>query len=1057
MQIYKIMLVYILSITLFSPVFSYSVSSSEDQLPAWNKDWSHHQEIILPISTNNSISKNQPIDIHVNFKNPCWTKNEKETSIRVCCWDGHKWNELESQIYDLNFIKSQYIRECCLVFIVPEYANGNEKYFLFYDDSAKPKPEYPDHLNVEDSVYSFSPISSINVNVKYFGIKEDGYYIYGIGQEGTLLNRAFSQIVVKQKRDRRNIDVLDSDQIVSFAFSYYYGNKEKDESSSDQVLISKEIIIDGNLLVEVGIKSESRKKDVVTTAYYRYYFTPTYEKRLSVRIKHEMKESVVVKGMENIDGRFGMVASFKSRSPAIDKLNVGDIYPYLHFYGENDRINNYRMNLEPESKKREWIVSYKDDADLGDEAWISYGYGERGKTNSIIFSSNKDIVKCGEYERDGIQLKVAQKEYFDFLNAEVDYTSINFGRNSFENGYSHDKEIPDDLIVMFDAELFYSDDGGYEAVRNEAKIFQQLIKHRYFSIDAPFEKEKKKYDLTVFTYFGGTRLSYPRLSNITKKSLPEMWIELCQDNKIVYSSETYKPLFFRLRSYKHFSDIVEGNYLIKLYWKFNNLTKFFTGSKTVKIDRNLRVNIFCTWEYRIKAKFIDQQGNGIQEITAILYDDGIVFDEKISDENGNILFKAPFALGKKYFIKASYKNFIIYEGGVRPSILKNWLKINVEINNLTVNVRDKLNFPPGVEILPTLSKIEIEDIVLVESDIIEPGRYIFERIPSGKYKIQIEYGNLMDEKIVNLPIEGNSIDIEFSPEFILGIDLYDSRVNPIFLDEIDIFIIRDGKKILSNNKYEFILPPAHYEISAYYDEKCIGYKELDLTNDRGIKLLTSLNSQIPTIIFAVVLVFSSVSLFLTIRGSLRLNSFFKILTILIIILSIFQPWWSFYGNSYSPDVERNTMMFLNPQTMVESTEYEDKIIYEIAEMPDLFVDFLHIVIIVSVIVCVLLALSFISEKLNKKLYSFTLMIVGLILLFAIVSTFSIGTSKLTEASVGNVIGHGILNIQLDEQITLNTQWGFSSGFYLIIIAIILIILSTFIEMKRIFTTKRRIY
>ena len=827
MQIYKIMLVYILSISLFSPVFTYSGASSEDNLPSWNNEWSYYHEIILPISTNNSISKNQPIDIHVNFENPCWTKNEKETSIRVCCWDGNKWNEIESQIYDLNFVNSEYIQDCSLVFIVPKFANGDEKYFLYYDDSVKPKPEYPDHVNVEDSVYSFSPISSINVNVKYFGIKEDGYYVYGIGQEGTLLNRAFSQIVIKQKRDRRHIDVLDSDQIVSFAFSYYYGEKEKDESSSDQVLISKDIIIDGNLMVEVGIKSESKKKDVVTTAFYRYYYTPDNDKRLSVRIKHEMKESVVVRGMENIDGRFGMMASFKSRSPAIDKLNVGDIYPYLHFYGDNDRINNYRMNLEPESKKREWIVSYKEDADLGDEAWISYGYGETGKTNSIIFSSNEGIIKSGEDERDGIQLKVAQKEYFDFLNAEVDYTSINFGRNSFESGYSHDIKIPDDLIVMFDAELYHSDEGGYKAVRDEAKIFRQLIEHRYFSKDSTFEKEKKKYDLTVFTYFGGTRFSYPRVSNLTKKSFPSMWIELCQDNKIIFSSNTYKPLFFKLRSHKHFSEVIEGDYLIKVYWKFNNSTKFFTGAKAITINRNQRVNIFCTWQRSNKLTFIDQNGNGIESIKAVLNDkNGFIYDEQISDENGNILFRVPFSLRNKYFIKASYKNFLIYEGSIGVSVLKNKFKIDVELNNLTVNVRDKLNLPPGVEIIPTLSKTQIEDDIQIESDLIEPGRHIFKRIPSGKYKIQIEYGNSIDEKIVNLPADGNSVDMDFSPEFKLDIDVYDSKANQILLNDIDISIIRNGIKISDNTNYEFILPPAYYEIKAYKDEKCIGFKEL---------------------------------------------------------------------------------------------------------------------------------------------------------------------------------------------------------------------------------------
>ncbi|MFW6149458.1 MAG: carboxypeptidase regulatory-like domain-containing protein, partial [Atribacterota bacterium] len=166
----------------------------------------------MPIPTNDSYAKHQPIDIRLNFENPCWTKNETETSIRVCYWNGKQWFELESQIYDLNFIDTEHIQECSLVFLVPEIANGNEKYYVYYDDTKKNPPNYKDHVSVEDSYYSYSPISSISAKAKYYGIKEDGYYVYGVGQEGKLLDRAFSQIVIKQKRESKKMDILDSDQ-----------------------------------------------------------------------------------------------------------------------------------------------------------------------------------------------------------------------------------------------------------------------------------------------------------------------------------------------------------------------------------------------------------------------------------------------------------------------------------------------------------------------------------------------------------------------------------------------------------------------------------------------------------------------------------------------------------------------------------------------------------------------------------------------------------------------------------------------------------------------------
>jgi len=1056
MQNSKIKIVYIMLILIFTSVLPISVSSSNNSIPFWNKEWSYRQEIQLTIETNDSYAKYQPIDIRLNFNNPCWTKNENDTSVRVCCWNGKKWFELESQIYDLNFIESNYLQDCGLIFLVPEIANGEEKYYVYYDDNEKPSPNYLDHVVIEDSTYSFSPISSISIDANYYGIKEDGFYIYGVGQKGNLLNRAFSQIVVKQKKGREKIDVLDSDQIVSLAFSYYYGDKEGDESSSDQLFISKEIIIDGNLMVEFGIKSESKRRDIITTALYRYYYNPSDEKRLSVRVKHEMLESVIVKGKENIDGRFGMMASFKSRSPTIDKLNVGDIYPYLHFFGENDKVNEFRMNLDPESKKREWIVSYKDDADLGKEAWIAYGGGPNGKVNSIIFSSEKDVLKSGIDERDGIQIKVAEKEYFDFLNAEVDYASINFGRNSFEKGYSHDLRIPEDLIVMFDAELFSSDKGGYEIVRKEAKIYQQLVNYRYFSEESTFEKEQKTRELTVFTYLGGTRFAYPRLSNITGNFFPIMWIELFQDGKKILSGEANKPLFFRYRSYKIFPKVIEGDYLIKVFWKLDHSNKFFTGAKAVTINKNTRIHIFCSWERPIHVTFVDQYGNGIQGVKAVLLNkNGIIFNENTTDETGSVVLKAPFSIGDPYFLQAFYKDLIVHEGHVRNSVTKLGLKLDLELYDLIVKVEDKFKLPPGVEITPTLSKAIGEEVVQLVPTEIERGFYFFEKIPSGDYKIQVAFANFIDEKIINIPDNGDSAVIRFSAAFDLSIELFDSQANPLIDTEINFKVYRDGKKILESNERDLYLPPAFYTIDAYHNGKSVGIKDVNFTSNRNVKLITTLSSPLPLIIFGSILFFVGIIVVLAIKKLIPLTTLLKFMAVSFLIIALIQPWWGLYGSSTQPIVERNTLMFLNPQVMIESISYDSRTNYNIAEMPELFVDFLGIILIVTYLICLLLVLSFISKRFDKKHYSLILNFLALILIIGILFTFYFGTSKVTEASIGNVIGEGLLNLELEETVLIHSYWGFASGFYLIIISGILVIFTIFIEIKNFYIKQRK--
>ena len=117
--VYGILLIFLLS-SLCIPV------ASQGDITWWDKNWSFRQEISLPISTQLSSAKFQPIDIRVTFDNNCWALSENHSSIRVCCWDGNQWYVLESQIYDLNFTDTSNIKACSLVFLIPDIATGKE-------------------------------------------------------------------------------------------------------------------------------------------------------------------------------------------------------------------------------------------------------------------------------------------------------------------------------------------------------------------------------------------------------------------------------------------------------------------------------------------------------------------------------------------------------------------------------------------------------------------------------------------------------------------------------------------------------------------------------------------------------------------------------------------------------------------------------------------------------------------------------------------------------------------------------------------------------------------
>ena len=105
----------------------------------WNNEWSSRQEIQIPFDTNNPEAKYQPIDTEIIFENNCWGIFQK----------GKTFEELESQIYNLKSGDDAQIKSCNLVFLIPEEADGTEKYYVYYDETEKSETNYPDRVNVE--------------------------------------------------------------------------------------------------------------------------------------------------------------------------------------------------------------------------------------------------------------------------------------------------------------------------------------------------------------------------------------------------------------------------------------------------------------------------------------------------------------------------------------------------------------------------------------------------------------------------------------------------------------------------------------------------------------------------------------------------------------------------------------------------------------------------------------------------------------------------------------------------------------------------------------------
>ena len=63
-------------------------------------------------------------------------------------------------------------------------------------------------------------------------------------------------------------------------------------SSTSQKFLSKEILVDGNLMLEFRIISHSKFDDLKTTATYKYYHCPSSNTRVHTHVKHEALKAI---------------------------------------------------------------------------------------------------------------------------------------------------------------------------------------------------------------------------------------------------------------------------------------------------------------------------------------------------------------------------------------------------------------------------------------------------------------------------------------------------------------------------------------------------------------------------------------------------------------------------------------------------------------------------------------------------------------------------------------------------------------------------------------------
>jgi len=813
-------------------------SISSDESSWWSDDWSYRQEILIPINTSYEEAKFQPIDIYLEFNDSCWAINENEHSLRVIFQDSGEFIELDSQIYELNHSDNEHISSCNLVFLIPEEANGNEKYFVYYDDEKKSNPNYTDRVNIDESYYQYEPLQGFKFESSFYKIIEDGFIVYAVNKKGTYLGDSASQQITKLKKGSKEVKPSNGEQIVSLSFVYWWFKDEKWFSiTSVTDLVSNQIFVDGNLMVKFGIVTQSSDKLLKSTVYYKYYYCPTENKRIYSHVKHEIIGYPLPLG-DDIDLAFVIVPFARLKSSSIKDLNFGEIPPYLHFYNDEDKVQTYEIDQYPEAGKFQEMIGKKDDFDIGNHSWLSADYGETGAAHSVIFETNK-IVKSGADERDGMELQLFEANTVQLPGLDGSFAYLYVMRNAFEEGEPLDVELPEGYVAEFNAEFFSTEAGGYKAIEKEADIYQKLISYQPHNESNIVEggEEKKEYNLTTYVHLPLTLLSKLwGIKAILKKT--HISAELFDENNLVaYGKLARVPLTdekkIDLKNISLFKKIIfpnlpAGKYIVKI-WLENILlgdNRKFIGYKIIDLQKNTKVHVFCKPEGKIRALVHDQNKKGIENAQISLLKENFEIISSTSDSKGRILIEAPCGIKEKYILNLTYKGFLISSESVRLGRIRRFIpiikKFNFPVYDLTIDFKDSKKEKPTFNVNLSLTSSEMQNPVFLYPDNESNGKFYFKNLYPANYTLSIKYNQFEIKEMLQVPnIESKEIEL-YDFKFILkdnwNFTPYPALDINLISDDFEKIVVIPAEKSSSGNYLFSNLYPGKYTLKISFTD-----------------------------------------------------------------------------------------------------------------------------------------------------------------------------------------------------------------------------------------------
>ena len=1056
-------------ILLFFPTYQIQAKSSD-----WDQNWSYSKEIILPIDTSIEEARYQPVDFHYEFDHPCWAINENEHSIRICCWDGGIWHELESQIYQLETIDDETISSCNIVFLVPEFADGSEEYYLYYDDSETSSPNYPDHINYEESFFRYEPISGYPLESDYYKVIDDNCIKYAISFNGQFMGYNICQHIMKMKNGVTEVIPNNIELFAAFDFKYTYETSLFGYSSTSQKVLSKEVLTDGNLMLEVCIVSTSKYNDLKTTATYKYYHNPSLNARIHAHVKHETLEEITPTAdlpASNTDGVFASLQAGGVTSRSIEDLNIGQILPFLHYYNEFGTISEYDVDIDPEYNPDHpdiRIIGYKDDVDLGSYPWISFDEGKTGFAHSVIFDSNQVLVS-GSDERDGLQINAFEVDYPHLPGLENNVATIQIGRNSYEPGGSHDLLIPSDFVVEFDAEFFTTEKDGYPIIETESSIFQDLVSIKPQSTEGINDdvEELVKHDLSVIIH---NAFSFPFGSSLSVAlglNLSYVNVELYKDNEYIYSENAVKlPLnaleemedpslmdkirsslgIFDLRNISFFkkamfSRINEGKYVVKVLKEnqFLKGDKQFIGYAIVDLQSDEKIHVFCRPEASILVSVVDQHNNEIENVEVTLQKEDTIISSGLTDEKGQVIIKAPVN-ADAYDLIIYYQGLEVYQNSMKLGFLQHFIQpsetVEINLHSLHVHVVDTWGDPPEIQLNPTL--LDESESFKMSGEELDFGEILFKDIIPGSYQLTLSFKSFTVTE--NVDIDGDkSLDLEFPATYDVDLKIINAR------GEVE----KDSQMIISRNDDEISIdtidssaflsvPPGEYQVKVYQDDDLVSERTIGVYGAQKYDLVTT-NQPAYVLIVIILSVLSILASLIVFGYKKQIRLLVVTIGIILIILSLFLSWWGIQGST--EHLETSTNLYLIPGNMITITSTEQTIAGELSYLPPIVLTAITGMIALAIVGCVMIAANIYFGKKGMRRLDRISIILGSLSILGPWLIFLVAINELSNITIGGIFGSGLLDVGVagETQIySVSSFWGPAHGFYIYAIGLVLI-------------------